>query len=99
MWNEDKILSLIDPLISGTGLQGEIVRCIHVGLLCVQEYAKDRPNTSVILSMLIGDTMDLPSPKPPAFMTRQIHTDSGSSQTAEETSSTNYVTNTTLTVR
>ncbi|XP_057538245.1 uncharacterized protein LOC130815781 [Amaranthus tricolor] len=99
LWNEDNIVSLIDPSMAGTSFQGDIIRCIRVGLLCVQENAKDRPNTSVAMSMLVGDTMDLPSPKKPAFTIRQISADSGLSHVTECTSSMNNVTMTTITAR
>ena len=99
MWNEDNIVSLIDPSMASTSFQGDIIRCIRVGLLCVQENAKDRPNTSVAMSMLVGDTMDLPSPKKPAFTIRQISADSGLSHVTECTSSMNNVTMTTITAR
>nr|KJB12757.1 hypothetical protein B456_002G035100 [Gossypium raimondii] len=45
----------------------EILRCIHVGLLCVQEYAKDRPTISTVISMLNSEISDLNTPKQPAF--------------------------------
>ncbi|XP_057537117.1 G-type lectin S-receptor-like serine/threonine-protein kinase At1g11330 [Amaranthus tricolor] len=100
LWNENNIISLIDPSISSTSFQGEIIRCMNVGLLCVQEFAKDRPNISTIISILVRDIMDLPKPKPPVmFAQRHISSDTGSSQFTEQTSSTNYVTITTLTSR
>ncbi|KAJ6893347.1 G-type lectin S-receptor-like serine/threonine-protein kinase [Populus alba x Populus x berolinensis] len=37
LWNEGNISALVDPVISDRSSQEEIVRCIHVGLLCVQE--------------------------------------------------------------
>ena len=37
----------------------EMLRCIHVGLLCVQEFAKDRPIISVVISMLKSEIVDL----------------------------------------
>ncbi|GLT83156.1 hypothetical protein SLE2022_014630 [Rubroshorea leprosula] len=49
----------------------EVPRCIHVGLLCVQEFAKDRPNMSTVISMLNSEIVDLPRPKQPAFILRQ----------------------------
>ena len=50
----------------------EMFRCIHVGLLCVQELARDRPTISTIISMLSSDIVDLPFPKQLAFIERQI---------------------------
>lgn len=38
-------------------------RCIHVGLLCVQYYATDRPTMSVVVAMLSNEPMSLPEPK------------------------------------
>uniref|UniRef100_A0A7N2LKL2 non-specific serine/threonine protein kinase n=1 Tax=Quercus lobata TaxID=97700 RepID=A0A7N2LKL2_QUELO len=36
------------------------------------ELARDRPNVSTIISMLKSEILDLPTPKQPAFMERQI---------------------------
>ena len=58
----------------------EMLRCIHVGLLCVQEFAKDRPIVSVVISMLKSEIVDLPHPKQPTFTERQIASDTDSSQ-------------------
>ncbi|PHU26548.1 G-type lectin S-receptor-like serine/threonine-protein kinase [Capsicum chinense] len=69
-WNGNKIVELVDPKITDVQLEKEILRCVHVGLLCVQEYAEDRPNVSMVLSMLTREIDDLPSPKQPAFTTR-----------------------------
>ena len=53
----------------------EILRCIHVGLLCVQEFVKDRPTVSVVISMLKSEILDLPHPKQSAFTERKIPLD------------------------
>lgn len=45
----------------------EVSKFIHVGLLCVQEYAVDRPTMSEVISMLTSDIMFLPDPKQPAY--------------------------------
>jgi hypothetical protein len=45
----------------------KILRCIHVGLLCVQKFAVDRPTMSDVISMLTNETMSLPTPKQIAF--------------------------------
>ncbi|KAI3459637.1 hypothetical protein Pfo_016300 [Paulownia fortunei] len=56
-------LSLIDPLI----YDPVMMRYAHVGLLCVQERAKDRPNISTVLSMIGSEIVELPHPTQPAF--------------------------------
>lgn len=55
----------------------EVLRYVHVGLLCVQEFANERPYVSAVLSMLNSEISELPRPKLPAF-TRGFET--GSSQ-------------------
>ncbi|KAF5475569.1 hypothetical protein F2P56_007363 [Juglans regia] len=78
MWNANKIANLVDPMISEPSFEMEILRCIHVGLLCVQDFAKDRPTVSVAISMLKSEIVDLPRPKQPAFTATQIATDTSS---------------------
>ena len=72
--------ALIDGSISEACFQEEILRCIHVGLLCVQELAKDRPSISTVVPMLCSEIAHLPPPKQPAFTERQIGKDTESSQ-------------------
>ncbi|XP_050287976.1 G-type lectin S-receptor-like serine/threonine-protein kinase At1g11330 isoform X2 [Quercus robur] len=79
LWNADNIIALIDPMIYEPCFEMEMLRCIHVGLLCVQEFAKDRPIVSVVISMLKSEIIDLPHPKQPAFTERQILSDTDSS--------------------
>ena len=74
----------------------EMKRCIQVGLLCVQESARDRPTMPTILSMLSSEIVDLPTPKKPAFTDRHIVTDTGSSQLSHGKCSINNVSLTTI---
>ncbi|GKV15814.1 hypothetical protein SLEP1_g26563 [Rubroshorea leprosula] len=46
----------------------EVLRCIHVGLLCVQQRPEDRPDMLSVVLMLRGDSA-LPEPKQPGFFT------------------------------
>ncbi|MCD9642917.1 hypothetical protein HAX54_029966 [Datura stramonium] len=80
LWNENMIVELVDPKIIDLQLKKEIQRYVHVGLLCVQEYAEDRPNVSTVLSMLTREIADLPCPKQPAFTTRPACSKKGSSR-------------------
>ncbi|CAN4078247.1 unnamed protein product [Withania somnifera] len=77
-WNENQIVELVDPKITDLHLEKEIMRCVHVGLLCVQEYAEDRPNVSTVLSMLTREIDDLPIPKQAAFTIRPSLSKKGS---------------------
>jgi hypothetical protein len=46
------------------------MRCIHVGLLCVQKDAADRPTMASILHTLNSYSITLESPQQPAFFLR-----------------------------
>lgn len=50
LWNENNIGAFIDPVISEPCFQSGIIRCM--GLLCAQEFVKDRPSMSTVISML-----------------------------------------------
>jgi hypothetical protein len=49
----------------------EFLRCVNVGLLCVQEDPTDRPTMSNVVFMLGSETATLPTPKQPAFVVRR----------------------------
>ncbi|KAK3037666.1 hypothetical protein RJ639_030443 [Escallonia herrerae] len=68
LWKEGNALKLQDSA-AGDVCVNQLLKTIHVGLLCVQESATDRPNMSVVSSMLSSDTMQLPAPEQPAFFT------------------------------
>ncbi|KAL9438078.1 hypothetical protein AB3S75_023864 [Citrus x aurantiifolia] len=68
LWNEGNVLELVDPLLTDTSFSDdEFSRYIHIGLLCVQEDAFDRPTMSSVAPMLKGETGTLPQPQKPAF--------------------------------
>ncbi|RVW13826.1 G-type lectin S-receptor-like serine/threonine-protein kinase [Vitis vinifera] len=92
LWCQHNIQELIDETIAEACFQEEISRCIHVGLLCVQESAKDRPSISTVLSMLSSEIAHLPSPKQPPFLEKQTAIDTESSQPRENKCSSNQVT-------
>lgn len=56
----------MDEAIADAFSLSEVMRCIQLGLLCVQEHATDRPDMSAVVLMLSGQS-DLPQPKQPAF--------------------------------
>ncbi|KAF6161949.1 hypothetical protein GIB67_014151 [Kingdonia uniflora] len=90
LWNEDNVRALIEPGLSEPRFEEEILRYIHVGLLCVQEFAKDRPTVSTVLSMLTSEIAHLPTPKQPAFVERQISSNAESSLRGHDECSINY---------
>ncbi|CDP17688.1 unnamed protein product [Coffea canephora] len=70
LWNESEAAKLIDAAIIDPAFKTEMLTFIHVGLLCVQEFAKDRPDVSAVLSMLSSEISNLPRPKFPAYTGR-----------------------------
>ena len=81
---------MVDPLLDETYSADEVSRCIQIGLLCVQEYATDRPTMSTVVFMLGNDT-PLPSPKQPAFILKGTYNITDRS-TSEASNSVNEVT-------
>ncbi|KAB2636862.1 G-type lectin S-receptor-like serine/threonine-protein kinase [Pyrus ussuriensis x Pyrus communis] len=63
---EGRPLKLLDASIEDSVTLHEVVRTIHVGLLCVQRNPEDRPSMSAIVLMLGGEGV-LPPPLKPGF--------------------------------
>ncbi|XP_050371184.1 cysteine-rich receptor-like protein kinase 29 isoform X2 [Argentina anserina] len=73
-WRDDTIANIIDPLLT-TGSKYEIIRCIHIGLLCVQENLNDRPTMASVVTILNSHSLALSVPtRPPCYW----HHDTGS---------------------
>ncbi|PON85819.1 LOW QUALITY PROTEIN: Tyrosine-protein kinase [Trema orientale] len=53
-------------MMHGAYSASEAIRLVHVGLLCVQDHAADRPTMPDVVSMLKNET-DRPQPKQPIF--------------------------------
>ena len=70
----------------------EVVRCINIGLLCVQEDAADRPTMSTVVVLLASDTMTLPKPKQPAFSIGRMTSDDSSTSKSLKDPSINDIT-------
>uniref|UniRef100_A0ACD5WN89 Uncharacterized protein n=1 Tax=Avena sativa TaxID=4498 RepID=A0ACD5WN89_AVESA len=71
MWKEDKTEELPDSCIMDTCSPGEVLLCVHVALLCVQENPDDRPFMSSVVFILENGSTTLPAPKLPAYFARQ----------------------------
>ncbi|XP_068324738.1 G-type lectin S-receptor-like serine/threonine-protein kinase RKS1 [Pyrus communis] len=69
LWREGKALEIVDSSMGESYHVNEVVRCIQIALLCVQEFAADRPTMSAVVFML-GNEATVPSPKQPAFLLR-----------------------------
>ncbi|OMO72501.1 putative serine/threonine-protein kinase-like protein, partial [Corchorus capsularis] len=57
-YRDNRILQLVDPVLVGLSMnypEEEVIRFIKVGLLCVQETARLRPEMSTAVKMLNND--------------------------------------------
>ncbi|KAL5972602.1 hypothetical protein ACLOJK_039407 [Asimina triloba] len=98
LWNEGRSLELVDSAISDTCSTGELLRCVHVGLLCVQENSITRPTMLSVVSML-GNETAMPPPKKPAYSSKKNFFDPDSSTSGAASRSTNEITVTELEAR
>ncbi|CAI0439131.1 unnamed protein product [Linum tenue] len=91
LYKEGKPEEVMDETVKDSSwVLSEVVRCIHVALLCVQQGPEDRPNMSNVVLMLSSDIL-LPEPTEPGFFTER--------KVFEQESSTNEITITLLTAR
>ncbi|KAI6703915.1 hypothetical protein NL676_013051 [Syzygium grande] len=68
LWKEGNCEDVIDESMGDSCSREEALRCIQIGLLCVQEFAEDRPNMSAVVFMLANKDVVLASPKRPAYV-------------------------------
>ncbi|OWM90976.1 hypothetical protein CDL15_Pgr023309 [Punica granatum] len=86
LWTENNALNLMDHVLEETCNGDEVVKCINVALLCLQEDPNDRPTMSNVLFMLGGEITTLPTPKQPAFALKPSLSSTGSSSTRPDSS-------------
>ncbi|KAJ4813310.1 Serine/threonine-protein kinase [Rhynchospora pubera] len=80
LWKEGKPLELLDSSIpSNSNDNLQIMRCIQVGLLCVQDRPDDRPHMSEVVLMLNSLNASLPEPKQPGYFADRVASDMESS--------------------
>ncbi|KAG9454349.1 hypothetical protein H6P81_007253 [Aristolochia fimbriata] len=79
LWNEGAGLELLDPSLGNSYSTTEVLKYIHVGLLCVQDNPKDRPTMASAVIMLESESASLPSPREPAFYSERSLSELGAS--------------------
>ncbi|XP_042373316.1 receptor-like serine/threonine-protein kinase SD1-8 [Zingiber officinale] len=72
LWRHDKALELLDETICPSFSMEQVIRCINIGLLCVEERCEDRPTMTSILLMLGSENTLLPEPRQPGFVSRDL---------------------------
>jgi len=92
LWIEDKAMELADKALGNMcTLSDQVLRCVHVGLLCVQQRPEDRPDMSSVVLMLSSEIL-LPKPNQPGFYMEKALPEADSSSTKHEACSANEIT-------
>ncbi|XP_057506876.1 G-type lectin S-receptor-like serine/threonine-protein kinase At4g27290 isoform X2 [Actinidia eriantha] len=60
-------LEVLDPRMKNSYVESQVLRCVQVGLLCVQKLPTERPTMSAVVSMLGNEGLALCQPKQPGF--------------------------------
>ncbi|KAJ0538257.1 putative protein kinase RLK-Pelle-DLSV family [Helianthus annuus] len=85
LYKEGRVSELMDASLHDSCNVSQVLRSIHVGLLCVQHHPNDRPTMLSVVLMLVSEGV-LPQPKQPAFFTGESGSEVQSvSSVAEDT--------------
>ncbi|KAI3887541.1 hypothetical protein MKW92_022655, partial [Papaver armeniacum] len=90
LWNEGKYLELLDPTLRNNHSTNEVMRCIEIALLCVQEDVSERPTMARIVHILNKNcSVTLAAPlTPPAF---SLHNKNKTETNTRSQDAANYV--------
>ncbi|XP_019156166.1 PREDICTED: G-type lectin S-receptor-like serine/threonine-protein kinase At4g27290 isoform X2 [Ipomoea nil] len=91
LYRDGRLIELVDEHLDAPCDLPQVLRSIHVSLLCVQHYPEDRPSTSSIVHML-ANNVELPIAKEPGFFTKTRLNETKSSLGDEISCSINEVT-------
>jgi hypothetical protein len=82
----------VDASLVNKSQSSEMMRCVNIALLCVQENAADRPTMADVVAMLSTETTTvLAEPKKPAYFNVRVG-DEEAPTTATESCSVNDMT-------
>jgi serine/threonine protein kinase len=97
-WKEGVALNLVDKILMTMSSYSSnmIMRCINIGLLCVQEKVAERPSMASVVLMLDGHTIALSEPSKPAFFSHSNAVSDSSSSLGHNAKTSNYNSNTEL---
>ncbi|CAL5393145.1 unnamed protein product [Camellia sinensis] len=98
LYKEDRTRELIDEPIQNSRNILEVLHSIHVGLLCVQQRPKDRPNMASVV-LLLGGEGALTHPKQPGFFIERNLLEAESTGSEVEQCSANMVSTTVVEAR
>ena len=73
LWADGKATDFMDATIRESYSPDEVSKCIHVGLLCVQDSSSARPLMASVVSMLDSEDMPRAIPKQPMYFSQINH--------------------------
>ncbi|CAN0924218.1 G-type lectin S-receptor-like serine/threonine-protein kinase RKS1 [Linum grandiflorum] len=65
LWKAERVRDIVDPSLQ---VSTSTLRCIHIGLSCLEEDPVERPDMQTVVVMLNSETTPLPPLKHPAFI-------------------------------
>ncbi|XP_019174695.1 PREDICTED: putative receptor-like protein kinase At4g00960 isoform X2 [Ipomoea nil] len=66
-WRDGTPLGIVDPVLGESYTRNEVIQCIHIGLLCVQEDVNERPTITKVVLMLNSHSVTRSPPLQPGF--------------------------------
>ncbi|XP_044445125.1 putative receptor-like protein kinase At4g00960 [Triticum aestivum] len=72
LWKEGRLIDLADASLVSKSNPIEMMRCINIALLCVQDNASDRPTMADVVAMLSNQRMIMVEPKQPAYFNVRV---------------------------
>ncbi|KAL4562469.1 hypothetical protein LXL04_034674 [Taraxacum kok-saghyz] len=67
-WKSGEPFRIVDPILVETCSKVEILRCLNIALICVQEDVELRPSMASLVLMLNSESVVLPLPQGPPFV-------------------------------
>ncbi|VAI51458.1 unnamed protein product [Triticum turgidum subsp. durum] len=80
LWKNGNTKDFVDSSIVDSCSLNETIRCVHIGLLCVQGSPNARPLVSSIMSFLENGDISLPPPKEPMYFAEDNHGADGAAE-------------------
>ena len=77
LWKDGSTKDFVDSSIVESCSLNETLRCIHIGLLCVQNSPNARPLMSSIVSFLENGDISLPHPNQPIYFAEKNYETGG----------------------
>lgn len=93
-WIEGRAMELMDPTMVETCSKDEVMRCINIALLCVQEDVDARPSMAYVLNILNNYSISLPTPtRTPHYLPKRHDSYSSNSKSVSKSTDESLITN------